>query len=331
MKYEKAIEAISNVSSMPPEQALETLMNCAKKSNALAAARAVKAMANLPSPIVVPALISLYNWVEEDPHKRDRGCDTRLAIVEAFGEIGSRQTIEILRKAVRTIQIVRLGPTPEDIAIGLRAAAAVALAKVDPDALYELALLLFDFEPHKDTPVSPISRPFVKAPVRRAAANAIGVLGNVDGIPLLAVKLKFPGEEVPDVLAECLESLIAMRPAYFMEIAQPHLIGNDEYLTAITALALAETLGADALEPLLEALEYVQGEAKEAVVVAISVIRGGSIRRILFDFLDNKNPFVRRGAVKGIKSYLDDAVVQKLQIMRDTDPDKFVRQEAELD
>ncbi|MCL2287022.1 MAG: HEAT repeat domain-containing protein [Firmicutes bacterium] len=329
MKYEKAIEAINNVSSMPPEQALETLVNCAKKSNALAAARAVKAMAHLNHTAVVPSLLDLYKWLEEDPIKRDRGCDIRLAIVEAFGETGSRQAIEILRKAVRTVQIVRLGPSPEDIAINLRAAAAVVLAHIDSDALYELALLLFDEEPV--VPTIPLNRMFVKAPVRKAAAHAIGVLGSPDGIPLLAVKLKFPGEEVPDVLAECLESLIAMRPSYVMEAAKPYLMGKDDYLSVITALSLAENLRANALEPLLEALEYVQDEAKEAIVVAISVIRGSGIRRILFDFLDSKNPFVRRGAVKGIKSYMDDAVMEKLRIMRDTDPDKIVRQEADLD
>jgi len=329
MKYEKVLLDIKSTLSMPPEQALETLILCAKKGHSMASARAVQAIANVNHPEVVPSLIALYDWLEADPVKRDRSCDIRIAIVEVLGEIGSLHTIDTLRKAVRTVQIVKLGPTPEDIAIALRGTAALSLAKVDSNALYELALLLFDEDPAVST--SEINRPFVKAPVRKAAAQAIGILGDQGGIPILAVKLKFPNGEVPDVLAECMESLIAMRPPYVMEVAKPYLGGDDEYLSAITALALAENLGVDVLEPLLETLDYVQGETKEAIVIAISVIRGSNIRRILFDFLDSQNPFVRRGAVKGIKSYMDDAVKEKLQIMRDTDPDKIVRQEAALD
>jgi len=299
MNYEKSLATIKSAYTIPPEQALPTLIDCIKKGHALAAAKAVKAIANLNHTEVVPSLIDIYGWLEQDPHKRDKGCDIRLAIAEAFGDIGSQHTVDTLRKAVRTIQIVRLGPTPEDIAIGLRATAALSLAKVDSNALYELSLLLFDKKP--DTVVSPISAPFVKAPVRKAAAQAIGILGDMGGMPLLAVKLKFPNEEVPDVLAECLESLIVMRPPYLMEVVKPYLIGKDEYLSAIAALSLAENLGIDALDPLLEALEDVEGEAKEAIVIAISVIKGSNIRQMLLNFLEHKNPFVRSGAAKGLE------------------------------
>jgi len=299
MTYEKSLATIKSTATMPPEQALPTLIDCIKKGHTLAAAKAVKTIANLNHPDVVPSLIDVYDWLAQDPHKRDKGCDIRLAIAEAFGDIGSQHTIDTLRNAVRTMQIVRLGPTPEDIAIGLRATAALSLAKVDANALYELSLLLFDKKP--DTPVSPISAPFVKAPVRKAAAQAIGILGDMGGMPLLAVKLKFPGEEVPEVLAECLESLIAMRPPYLIEIAKPYLTGSDEYLSAITALSLAENLGMDALDTLLDALECAESEAKEGIVIAISVIRGSNIRQILVNFLEHKNPFVRSGAKKGLE------------------------------
>jgi len=324
--YEKTLEVIKSTSSMPVEQAIETLMKCTKKGISLASIRAVHAIAGINHPSVVPSLINIYGWVEEDPHKRDRGCDVRLAIVEVLGDINSPFAINILRKAIRTVQIVRLGPAPEDVAISLRAAAAIALAKVDSDSLYELSLLLFDEEPA--VPVNPINRPFVKAPVRKAAARAIGILGDSGGMTILAIKLKFPNEEIPDVLAECLESLIFMQPPYLMEIVEPYLKGSDEYLSAITALSLAENLGMEVLDLLREILEDMSGEAKEAIVIAISVIRGGGIRQILLDFLDHPNPFVRRGAVKGIKSYVDDEVMKKLQVLHETDSDKIVRLEA---
>ena len=325
--YEKTLEIIKSTSAMPADTALATLVECIKNGHALAAARAVQAIARLSHPTVVPGLIDIYNWLEADSRKRDQSCNTRIAIAEALGNCGLPLAIDTLRKAVRTIQIGRLGPTPEDLAIGLRATAAIALAKVDSDALYELSLLLFDEKP--DTPTSPINVPFVKAPVRKAAAQAIGILGDTGGMAILAVKLKFPGNEVADVIVECLESLISVRPPYLMEIVKPYLMGDDGYISALTALSLAENLGIEVLGLLCETLESVSGDAKEAIVIAISVIRASGIRQILFEFLSHPNAFVRRGAVKGIKTYMDDAVREKLKEMRDNDPDKYVRLEAE--
>jgi len=326
MKYEKIIETIKGTSDMPAEQAIETLVECAKKGIALASVRAVRAIGELNHVNVVQSLINLYLWTEEDPYKRDKSCDIRSAIAEVFANKGTTSAADVLCKAVRTVQVVRQGATPEDVAIGLRATAAVALAKLDPSCLYELSLLLFDEKP--DAPTSPINRIFVKAPVRKAAAQAIGILGEPGGAVLLATKLKFSRDEVAEVLAECLESLIFMRPPYFMEVVKPYLTCDDEYLVAITALSLAENLGTETLDLLLETLENIDDNAKEAVVVAISVIRGSGIRQILFDFLEHPNRFVRRGAVKGIKSYLDDEVLEKLQQIHNTDPDNKVRQEA---
>jgi len=326
--YETVMKSIRNTYVMQPEQAIGILAENAKKGFALASAAAVKAIAKLHHPDIVPTLLELYEWCEADPGRRDKACDIRLAIAETLGDIGTAYAIDTLCRAVRTVQIGRLGPTPEDLAIPLRAAAAIALAKVDGNCLYELSLLLFDHEP--DTPASPLTAPHVKAPVRQAAAQAIGILGDMGGVPLLAVKLKFSGEEVPEVLAECLESLIAMRPPYLMEIVKPYLHGKNEYIAAIAALSLAENMGTEVLDILCETLEQVHGEAKEAVVIAISVIRGSGIRQILYDFLSHKDVFVRRGAVKGIKTYLDDDVKARLQEMSENDSDKVVRAEAAI-
>lgn len=327
--YEATLEIIKSAAEMPVAQAIETLIACAKSGYTLASVKAVQKLARLSHPSIAPHLAELYTWLEEDPSKRDKACDIRMAITEAFGEIGTVTGIETLKKAIRTVQIARLGPTPEDVAIGLRATAALALVQVDADSLYELAILLFDEEPA--IPTVPINRPFVKAPTRRAAAQAMGILGDAGGAAILAVKLKFPGEEVQEVLADCLEALISLRPSYLLEVVQPYLTGDDEYLSAITALALAQTMGQKVLPLLLDTLEIMHGEAKEAIVIAISVIRSSHTKQILLDFLDDPSPFVRRGAAKGIKTYLDDTVIEKLQKMRTADPDKFVRQAAELE
>ena len=297
--YEKTLEIIKTTQDMPPEKAIETLIGCVKKGFSLASERAVRVLAKINHPDVIPSLIGLYTWLEEDSRKRDAGCTVRVAIVDALGDFGSAVAIDILRRAVRTVQVTKRGPTLEDVAIALRATAALALAKVDSGALFELSLLLFDEKP--DVPTSDVM--YAKADVRRAAAQAIGALGDVGGMPLLAVKLKFPKGEVSDVLAECLESLIFMRPPYLMEIVKPYLMGDDEYLSAITALALAENLRAEVLDLLLEAFEHARGEAKEAIVIAISATRCDRAREILLGLLEHSSLFVRQGAEKGLETY----------------------------
>ena len=164
-----------------------------------------------------------------------------------------------------------------------------------------------------------------------AAARALSILGDAGAPPLLTVKLKFPGKEESDVLAECLESLIFLRPPYLMEVVKPFLDGADEYLAAITALALAENLREEVLDLLVEALERVHGETKEAVVVAISATRCNRAKQILLEFLENPNTHIRRGAVKGIKSYLDDEIEEKLNTICKFDTDEKVRQAAQID
>jgi len=323
--YEKTLEIIKSTKTLPPEEAIKTLTECAKKGFLLASEKAVHAIAQINHPSVIPTLISLYGWLEEDPKKRDVNCSVRTAIIEALSDTSSTVTIPTLQKAARTVQISKRGPSLDDMALGLRATAALALAKIDPDALFQLSLLLFDEKP--DIPTSdPI---YAKSNVRKAAAQAIGILGDTGGAPLLAVKLKFPRGEVAEVLAECLESLIFMRPPYLMEVVKPYLSGDDDYLSAITALALAETFRSEVLDLLQETFDHVHGESKEAIVIAISATRCNEARQILMDLLNHSSHFVRRGAVKGLKTYLDDEIKQRLQVIHETDSDKFVRQEAE--
>ena len=317
--HEKTLELIKSTHEMTPEDALLALTECTKKGFSLASVKAVQFISKLDCLGVVDALLSVYSWAEEDAHKRDNLCNIRAEIVNALGEIDSNEISaaanKTLCKAARTVHITKVSAVPEDTAICLRANAALALAKTDPNSLYELLLLLHDKE----------------SDVRQAAARALSILGDVGAPPLLTVKLKFPEKENSDVLAECLESLIFLRPPYLMEVVKPFLDGADEYLAAITALALAENLREEVLDLLVETLENVHGETKEAVVVAISATRCNRAKQILLEFLKNPNTYIRRGAVKGIKSYLDDEIEEKLNTIYKFDTDEKVRQAAQMD
>jgi len=327
--YEKTLEIIKGTRELSPADAIPILVECAKKCFPLASEKAVQVLGRLNHPEIITALIDLYNWIEQDAHKRDRSCSVRIAIAEAMGDIASPFAIDTLRRAIRTVQITRLGPGPEDVAIGLRATAAIALAKVDDSCLFELSILLFDEEPA--IPTSPRDRMFVKAPVRKAAAQALNILGDPGGMNILAIKLKFPQGETEEVLAECLESLIPMRPPYLMEVVKPYLNHENTYLASITALALAENLGAEVLPLLHETLASVGNDAKETLVIAIAATRAENTRSVLLELLESNNNYVRLGAVKGIKAYMDNEIRERLQIISETDANAEIRKEAGLE
>ena len=297
--YEKALASIRQAATLPPEEAIGLLVDCVKKANALAGIKAIKALADIHHPLVAPALVELYYYMEESPAKRDNPCDLRMALAEALGNTGSPMGQDVLRLAIRTTHIARFGPTPEDMAVGLRATAAIGLAKIDPDALHPLALLLFDMA----TTLPGTQVKTDKSPVRKAAAQGLSLLGGIGGAPLLAVKLAYPQGEDAEVLAECIESLVHIAPPWLMETVTPYLMGPDMYLASITAMALAETQRAKSLPVLLEAFEQASWAGKEGLALAIGLTRCGPAREFLLEMKNHPNGLVAQGVAKGLAIY----------------------------
>jgi len=321
---ESVLLLINEAKTLMPQDALPLLAECAHCGHSYAAVRAVDAIGKLDLPESIPMLIELYEYFNAKASDYDNKCDVRIKIVEYLGGYGS--AIKVLTRAIKTVHIVRLGPGPDDMATGLRAVAAVQLAKTDPDCLHELAFLLFDEKPNV-----PTAHPaYAKADVRIAAAQAMSVLGDAGALPLLAVKLKFPEREVPEVLAECLEAFIFMKPHYVMDIVMPYLQGHDNYIASIAAIALAQNYRETVLDLLIEIAENAVGEFKQALAVAISQTRCARAKNFLMTMCDDPSKFARLGAVIGLKSYLDDDVRAKLKAMQHNDPDQAVRMECVL-
>jgi HEAT repeat protein len=92
--------------------------------------------------------------------------------VIALGKIGIASAEPVIRRAINTVQIEAVGGGREDTAITLRAVAAGALARVDPEnAIHDLALMLFDTEPNLE--VAYTERVFSKARTREDALDVL--------------------------------------------------------------------------------------------------------------------------------------------------------------
>jgi HEAT repeat protein len=277
---------------------ISELLETVKKGNILAAESAAEELAKGHSPQLIPALIETYAWLDENPKKRDISCGRRQAVVRALGELGSPQSADVLRQAIRTVQITKLGPSTEDAATGLRAQAALSLAQSDPDCLYELSLLLFDVKPNVHT--SPAMYMYAKSATRAAAAQALGSLGDSGGAAILAVKLAYPGDEVTEVLSECIDSAALLNPPYLLEITEPYLLGENANLAAVTALALAANMKEAALDVLITRLERIHADALAETVVAISSIRSGRTKHELEKLAEHANGAIRAAAKEGL-------------------------------
>src|SRR5438105_1262437 len=139
-------------------EAVEELKPFLRSKHSMVVQEAVSALGDTEQVAAVAPLLECYAWADADGPKRDRGCRIRRAVVEALGKLEARSAVPLVRRALRTIQIV----AGTDTALDLRSAGAAALAQLDPhDAVHDLAILLFDREPNFPVPATEI--PFAKA------------------------------------------------------------------------------------------------------------------------------------------------------------------------
>jgi hypothetical protein len=231
-------------------------------------------------PKAATALLKAYMRLDADGPKNDSGCWGRMALLEALARTGEPVAETAAKRAVRTVQVEGLNYKITDTATGLRCAAAALLANLRSEgALIDLAVLLNDFEPNYGC--SRQERPFAKLAPRVAAARAIGALGDPAGAAVLVVKLAFPGEELPEVIGECMDALVALREPRATEILEPWLSNGDAYLVSVAATGMARSGGASVIATLERAAGEVVADARAAVVYALASIRADETRAAL--------------------------------------------------
>lgn len=290
------------------------LMRLLHDRSQIVAARAVRLIADRSVYEAVPDLMKRYLWFHDKPLDRDPGCTVRCEIVLALGKLAGRSAIDVIRLAMRTVQIETVAGGLEDTATGLRANAAIALANVgDQDALTDLAILLFDMKPNVAVP--PSEAPYAKVATRAAAARALGQLGYPAAEALLVAKLCHPGGEVPEVLVECMDSLVALESPRDVEFIAPLLKEREPYVVAGAATALAATGKPEVAELLHEAVSTAVRDARESIVLALATLRNNEALEHLISLLQHPDPTLRSAAAQGLESFPDSAVTEAMERM----------------
>lgn len=287
------------------------------------AAKALGQCADWP---LASAMTEKFLYLSEDGPKRDPGCHIRANLAFAFGRLEYPGASEALRLGIRTVQIEAVGGVPFDTAAHLRANCALALAQMRvPDSLRDIMLLLFDMSGHalrgdKNAPV--------KVEARKAAAQAMVILGDRNALLPLTLRLTYPENELPEVLQECMQALVELEDARAVEILEPYLQHLDPHLAAYAALMIARTRAPEAARLLKQTIERLSGDPMRGVVLAFNVLRNEAGRAALHELAGHSREEVRLAVVETLASSLEEKDRARLQEMAQNDTSAVVRNAA---
>jgi HEAT repeats/PBS lyase HEAT-like repeat len=192
-----------------------------------------------------------------NPLKDDKLCRAKVAVIQALDKM-EHQEPDVFYKAVRHVQFEPVWGGSEDSAPPLRAAAVIALARIEGSrALPRLVDAMTDAA--KD--------------VRIASAVALGAVGTEAAGLLLRLKARI-GDRDPEVLSECLSGLLAVDPKENLPIVAEFLEPGDAAKCEAAALALGKSRLPEALDPLQTCWPRCYSpDVRQQVLLAIAMLR----------------------------------------------------------
>lgn len=295
-----------------------------------AAVKCLKETDWLGGPPPIDSLAQAYRRLAKDGAKRDPGCVARIEMVAGLAAADAMECEDIFLDACETVQVERSGNGLEDMGVTLRAQAAAAIARVrPPGSLVALTLLLFDQEPHVDSP--PQERIFATASVRKVAAQAIAALGDPGGVAVLVLRLAHSDAELPDVLVECMDALVHLDNDVALQRLPTFLAARNEYLVVGAATALARLQiehHPTVVDLLIDACAAAPLESRESVGLALAAMRSQHGDDGLAVMLHHPDETVRQAAVVGLTQRGGANAKSLLTRVAELDPIKSVRDAA---
>lgn len=248
-----ALKAMGRSPDAPDEAALRDAL---RSRVGILVAAAVRVVASRELRGLLAELPPAFTRLSEKPVERDPGCRGKIAIARALHESDAWED-EVFVRGVAFVQQEPVWGGREDTAAELRAECAMAFAHAGrEDALDVLADLLADPE----------------RAARAAAAQALGDTGRPDASALLRYKVRI-GDPEPEVIAACLDSLLALAPRSSLSFLAELLKADDDRASA-AALALGQSRLAAAAPLLVAWCEEVTDDLRHRVgYVALALLR----------------------------------------------------------
>jgi HEAT repeat protein len=274
---------------LSPEQKTELRKRIGDRSNlVVAAAAAIAGEATLIE--MARDLEAAFDRFLVNPLQDDKLCRAKIAVVQALDKL-EHQEPDAFHKAARHVQLEPVWGGTEDSAPPLRAAALIALSRIEGSRCLPLLVDALT-DPAKD--------------VRIAAALALGGIGTESAGLILRLKARL-GDSDPDVLSECLGALLAIDPnenlALVTEFLEPARADQCE----AAALALGKSRLAEALGPLKACFERAHSaELRQQILLAIGILRRPDANDYLMELIASGSESTAIAALSVLKIYKHD-------------------------
>ena len=330
-KLEDRLRAVRLASRLPDaERSASLLLLLSDRANYVAAL-AAEALGGYADWQSAGEMRERFLWISKDGPKRDPGCHIRSHLAYAFGRLEYTPAHDALYIGLRTVQIEFVAGVPFDTAASLRANCAIAVAHLhDPDAVREIAPLLFDDGSNNIqrivNPVGIVKR--ILPEVRIKMAQALGATGDPAAAIPLGIKLRFPEEEAPEVLQECMQSLVLLESEIAVDSISPYLSHPESILAAYAGLMIAQTGAPEAPALLQSAITRLSGDALRAVILALSTLRSDEAREFLRKIAADIRAPARMALVEALQGSRETADLECLRKMADSDGNPGVRKAA---
>lgn len=225
-----------------------------------------------------------------NPLKDDKLCRAKVVIIQTLDKI-EHQAPDVFMKAVRHVQFEPVWGGTEDSAAPLRAAAVVALARVEGSASLTLMVDAMA-DPEKD--------------VRIAAAVALGAIGNESAGLILRLKIRV-GDKDPDVLSECFSALLEVHPKDNLALVTEFLEPGNSAICEAAAMALGRSRLPEALTPLKECLQRSHSaELRKHLLLAIAILRRPDAIESLIELVASEEESTANAALWALRIFKDD-------------------------
>lgn len=240
--FDRKLEALAALRAMNAAGAEAPLRKALADTNGLYVSKAAAIAADAGAAALIPELVRAFQrFVDHapDPGKADPQCWAKNALVRALHELGHRQP-DVYLRGMRCVQLEAGFGGRFDSAGPLRGVCALALADADhPPRLILTALTDLLVDPEKAA--------------RLDAVRAVARMAQPESALVLRLKTLW-GDAHPDVMRECLLSLMTLAPAESTALVARYLevdANGDDLLCADAAEALASARHPEALEALL--------------------------------------------------------------------------------
>jgi HEAT repeat protein len=312
----RAAESLDTADATHVPLVLEVLSD----STHYVAAIAARKLAADPPEGIERQIIKAYRERDANGPANDPGCHIRTHLALTFGKLHVHPAIDDLKRGIKLRQWEYVGGVRTDTAVGLRGNCALALSQLAPvDAARDIAVLLYDGAG------DPLDRTLE---ARKAAARALGRLGDQAALVALALRLTYPDGENPEVLAECMDAVVETRDERGMELLKPLLRHDDAHLAAQAALAIART-GLDEAVPLLvDVCDRLRGDLLRAVALSLSAMRTDASRKALREQAASVREEARMAAIEALSTAPDADSRAVLENLAATDTSPRVREAA---